>query len=98
MVELIAAALATWQIVEIWHHSLLMAGPRAITELWVNRLGELLSCPWCLSVWVGFACVGLPALPGSAGSFFTLLVHAFAVSRLANLGNDVFHEYCRTPM
>jgi hypothetical protein len=26
-----------------------------------------------------------------------LFVHGLAVARLANLGNDVFHHYCRTP-
>jgi len=97
MTSLLVTALATWQIVEVWHHSLLMARPRAAAELWDNKLGELLSCPWCLSVWAGAACTILSALPGSYGAAFSLLVQALAASRLANVGNDVFHGYCRTP-
>lgn len=97
MTDLIVAALATWQIVEIWHHSFLLATPRSIAEMWPNKLGELLSCPWCLSVWVGAACTLGLQVPGSCGSVTAFLVWAFATSRLANLGNDVFHGYSRTP-
>lgn len=56
--ELAVAALATWHIVEVWHHSSLFAGVRARVELMdtegaAGKLRELLSCPFCLSVWVG---------------------------------------------
>jgi hypothetical protein len=97
--DLIVAALATWQIVEIWHHSLLMAPLRARSEMWQNKLGELTSCPWCLSVWVGFACSGVLALAAThwpAGAA-RVVVYGFAASRLANLGNDFFKAYCLTP-
>lgn len=105
MLLIIVAALATWQIVEIWHHSFLLAPLRSRTELWENKLGELLGCPYCLSVWVAFLCVGGLWL-GDVGntewySFLfdgiSLVIHGFAVSRLANLGNDFFHPKCRTP-
>lgn len=97
--ELITAALATWQIVEIWHHSLLMAPLRSRTEMWNNKLGELLVCPFCLSVWVGLFCTaGLKyAYLGTAVQILSVVIHAFAVSRLANLGNDYFKTYCLTP-
>ena len=95
LMDLIVAGLATWQIVEIWHHSLLMAPLRAHAEMWNNKLGELLSCPYCLSVWVALLCVPLLTFAEGYGSREVLL--AFAVSRLANLGNDVFKPYCRTP-
>lgn len=57
-VELVIAGLATWHIVEVWHHSSLFAGVRARVELMdvegaTGKLRELLSCPFCLSVWVG---------------------------------------------
>jgi len=97
--DLIIAALATWQIVEIWHHSSLMAPLRARTEMWTGKIGQLLGCPWCLSVWVGMLCGVLLASEDAfwlsrVGSVF---VYGFAISRLANLGNDIFKGYCRTP-
>lgn len=96
---LIVAALATWQIVEIWHHSLLFAPIRARTEMWVNKIGELLSCPFCLSPWVALLCVaGLSVAEyGLAGQVISIIIYAFAVARLANLGNDFFKRYCLTP-
>jgi hypothetical protein len=95
LMDLIVAGLATWQIVEIWHHSLLMAPLRAHTEMWNNWLGELLSCPFCLSVWVGLFCTA--GVTFAAVYDLEYVILAFAVSRLANLGNDVFKPYCRTP-
>ena len=93
--NLIVAALATWQIVEIWHHSLLMAPLRSRAEMWDNKLGELLSCPFCLSVWVGLCCTAGVTFAAMYGLEYVIM--AFAVSRLANLGNDVFKTYCLTP-
>lgn len=95
----VIAALATWQIIEIWHHSLLFASWRAVTEMWENKLGELLSCPFCLSPWVGLVCtICLYAEEaGLAGLVIGLVIKAFAVARLANLGNDVFKQWSRTP-
>lgn len=96
---IIVAALATWQIVEIWRHSKLMASLRSRTEMWDNFLGELLSCPFCLSVWVSLFCMlGLELSDwGLAGYILSLMIYALAVSRLANLGNDVFKQFCLTP-
>ncbi len=184
LTELVVGGLAAWQAVEVWHHSALMAGPRARAELLEGKLGQLLTCPFCLSVWVGVAAclvlatpwagpppgfhvlldgvgiVGLPLmLAGTAyiawntvcdirknvwpdlttrfqracvvaafsfgfvapllvlvGSLFVpdwraggpvalgfaadaakVFVYGLAVARLANLGNDVTHRWCRTP-
>lgn len=96
---IIVAALATWQIVEIWRHSKLMASLRSRTEMWDNFLGELLNCPFCLSVWVSLFCMlGLELSDwGLAGYILSLMIYALAVSRLANLGNDVFKRFCLTP-
>lgn len=97
--NIIVAALATWQIVEIWRHSRLMASLRSRTEMWDNWLGELLSCPFCLSVWVSLFCLlGLElADNGLVGYILSLMIYALAISRLANLGNDVFKQFCLTP-
>lgn len=110
--ELIVAALATWQIIEIWHHSLLFAGRRAVVETWTNKLGELLVCCFCLSPWVALFCtlvvycndVHIEWLNRIIGQdtrlaiwFAKSVITALAVSRLANLGNDYFYSICRTP-
>jgi|TARA_R110000824_G_scaffold74504_3_gene189367 hypothetical protein len=101
MIELIVAALATWEIIEIWHHSLLFAPLRARTELWLNKVGDLLGCPFCFAPWIALLSVlvliapewlGWPIWPG-----LKILWYAFAVARLANLGNDYFKSTCRTP-
>lgn len=117
MINIVIAALATWQAVEIWHHSVLLAPWRAITELWENKLGELLACPYCLSVSVAWLNTGVlmvadyrlvarlqPYLCSELQTglqfllaLFVLLIHGLAVSRLANLGNDVFKPFCLTP-
>lgn len=97
--SLFVVALATWQAVEIWRHSTLFADWRSITETWDNKLGELLSCPWCLSVWVGIVfCLLLHfSEVWLIGIISQTFIYGLAVSRLANLGNDYFKQYCRTP-
>lgn len=101
--EVFVAVLATWQIVEIWHHSLLFAGLRARTELWDNKLGELLGCPFCLCPWVALLSAVVLILPTwlhiTNWNIVILRViwYAFAISRLANVSNDLVHKISRTP-
>jgi|GEM_PF-3768378 len=101
--EVIVVALATWEIVEIWHHSSLMASWRAKVEVWDEGvkgfLADLLACPFCLSVWVAFAGVLMILLPRLCWwlGFLPVIPCGFAVARLANLGNDLCHAWCRTP-
>ncbi len=106
--QLLIAALATWQAVEVWHHSLLFAGARASLELEDGFFVQLLLCPFCLSVWVALLCCGvvwagwppptpLGLLVCSFLGMAKLFVYTLAASRLANLGNDFFHARCRTP-
>lgn len=103
LLHVFVAVLATWQIVEIWHHSLLFAGLRSRVELWENKLGELLGCPFCLSPWVALLSVIVLLLPLwlELEGWYVIVARAvwygFAVSRLANLGNDLFHGKSRTP-
>ena len=103
LLDMFVAVLPTWQIIEIWHHSLLFAGIRAHVELWENKLGELVGCPFCLSPWVALLSVVVLLLPLWLGLEAWYVVtgrviwYAFAVSRLANLGNDLFHGKSRTP-
>lgn len=92
---LVVAALATWQIIEIWHHSSLLAPLRARTEMWTGKLGELLVCPFCLSPWVAILCI--VCLRVTEAWLASWVVYAFAASRLANLGNDFFKQHTLTP-
>jgi hypothetical protein len=105
--NIVVAALAAWQIIEIWHHSKLMASPRSTVETWTGFFGGLLVCPFCLSPWVSaicLSCLALPDIVGELGFGYRLAslvangtIHVFAVARLANLGNDVFKQFCKTP-
>jgi hypothetical protein len=92
------AALATWQAVEIWHHSSLLATVRARVELWDNVLSRGLSCPFCLSNWVaGLLALALTIAESRGLSWLALPALALAVARLANLGNDLTRTWNRTP-
>jgi len=112
--ELVIAALATWEIIEIWRHGSIFADRRAYAQAegYGHFLRRLLDCGFCLSPWVAFLLVLCPLtlslavdpprhwLAGSVWAFFLLwryAVYAFAVARLANLGNDLTHSWCRTP-
>jgi len=103
--QLIVASLATWEAVEVYHHSSLFAPVRARAETIENKLGSLLTCPFCLCVWVAFVAVlGVGSDPSGLGFWSWLAVAAFkvfgyglAVARVANLGNDLTHHWCRTP-
>lgn len=97
MTNIIIAALATWQIIEIWHHSLLFAPIRSITDCWQNKLGELLHCPFCMSPWVALICLAGLQEFGFVSFITQGVVYVFAASRLANLGNDVFKIWNLTP-
>jgi hypothetical protein len=108
--EIAVAALATWQAVEVWHHGSIFAGARAWMELKTGFWMRLLLCPFCLTVWVStaFVLVLMTERQGTPEGWFTFIiwapfyllrmfVYGLAVARLANLGNDLTHRWCRTP-
>jgi hypothetical protein len=100
MTTVLIAALATWQIVEIWRHSQLTAGSRAAIETRSDMVAGWLSCPFCLSPWVALFCfAGLTLTQGIwfVGDVFTMVISSLATSRLANLGNDLTYSWNRTP-
>jgi hypothetical protein len=97
--ELAVAFLATWQIVEIWHHGDIFASWRARIEMWdeTPSIRQLLRCPFCLSQWVGLA-ASLVLLAGAREHWLLgVPLYGLAAARLANLGNDLTHSWCRTP-
>jgi hypothetical protein len=90
--------LAVWQAVEIWHHSELMSPVRMRVDLWADSfLRRLLTCPWCLSVWVGAILGGLWLYLPWWLQPFNLVTLGLAVSRLANISNDLTRGVSRTP-
>lgn len=96
---LVVATLAAWQAVEVWQHGSIFAGWRARVQTWPGEgvwgwLGELLRCPFCQSVWAGTAAAALVVADHWAPN---AALYGLAVSRLANLANDVTHGVSRTP-
>lgn len=111
--NLLIAALAVWHVVEVFHHGSVFATVRARLELSERFFARMMLCPFCLSVWAAFVATpfALPRIEptkhfddqplvwawyGLHGFGFMAMV-AFAIARLANLGNDLTSEWCRTP-
>lgn len=101
MTDLLVLGLAVWQAVETWRHGSIFFRPRQFFReqrrhpvYWRRWSGELLSCPFCLPHWValifviGWFCDWTPA---------KLAIWALAATRLAQLGNDLTHEWNRSP-
>ena len=105
VIDLFVAALAGCQVTETWHHGSVFRGVRARLKSirydgnrrWpVRKLSELLTCPFCLSHWTCFVCV-LTLCLADWGSIWRLPVYGFAVTRIAQLVNDVTHGITRSP-
>ena len=97
--ETIVCGLAVWQAVEIWHHSELFLPWRTRLRAWRDKgsrvgsfVGRLLLCPFCLSPWVGWI-IALMVLTTP----LRWLIYGLAAARVAQLGNDLTHTWCRTP-
>jgi hypothetical protein len=58
----------------------------------LKPLYRMLLCPWCCSIWVGLIAVNV--IEHQYGSW---LLTALAVSRGANLLNDLTYGFVRTP-
>ena len=97
----ICCVLASWQIVETLRHGSLFRPLRQ----WANVrrghpfapvawLAQLLGCPFCLSHWAPW----LPLLACLYGPEWCLLpVYVLGITRLTQLGNDLFHSFSRSP-
>lgn len=93
LLSLLLVSLATWQAVEVLHHSTGYRLPE-IRDWGETHEWAILSCAWCQSVWVGTTLWLLLTYADAAG---LVLVGGLAASRLANLYNDLTHGFCRTP-
>lgn len=94
MLTLVVVTLAVWQAVEIYHHSDLFSETRAWFEAWGGFLGGLSKCPWCLSVHVGVVFAGYFLL--TSGTLWSVPIWGLAVSRLANVANDLMRDSTHT--
>jgi hypothetical protein len=101
---LLIAALAVWEVLEIWRHSHLFSGPRAYVEALDDWRGYFLRCMFCLAPWTALVvllAIWLGALTarhwGWLGDLLVLPIYALAVARLANVMNDMTSGFCRTP-
>jgi hypothetical protein len=102
--SLLLAALATWQIVEIFHHGEIFARYNARIELMIELpqvaalssfwkfVYSVLLCPKCLSVWVG----GCTFLSVTFIPFAWVIAGILSTSRLANFFNDWGYSVCRS--
>jgi hypothetical protein len=92
------AALANWQVIETYNHGSIFGVVRLYMEARQDKFGELLSCMFCLSHWTALLiAVGISYTVAQPMSFYMLLIYAFAVTRLSQLGNDCFYYYGKTP-
>lgn len=100
--DFIVLSLATWQAIEIYHHSYLFAEVRLswqqpVTGSFLGFVQDLQSCPWCLSVWVAAILATWFAVCSQLWSPLTWPIYWLAISRAANLANDFFYLVTRTP-
>lgn len=105
LADLLIAGFAGWQIVETWHHGSIFREVRKKLKTmrsdkakpWLERkFYGLFVCPFCLSHWVSLVCATV-VLPTASDSFWRLPVYAFAITRVAQLLNDVTHSITRSP-
>ena len=104
MIELLTglfiSALAGNELVELWRHgsifARLRAGARSLrsSTIWpLTTIGELLGCPFCLSLWTAMISWGAWLHGGIAAA----TVAGLAVAKLSNLLNDLTHSWLRSP-
>lgn len=107
LTDLIVVYLAGMQIVELYHHGSLFGPDGAIPlRAWAEKntnhgkwkvryLANLLACPFCEAPWAcAIAAIGWQW----GGSVTWLIMFSLAANRLANLTNDLTHQWSRSPL
>jgi len=101
LLDFLAAILACSQVVEVWNHGSIFATRRAKLALSDSWLASLLRCMFCLSIWVGWlaalSVLAANLLPDLYACPIRLFGYGLAISRAANLLNDLTHDWSRTP-
>jgi hypothetical protein len=105
--DAIICGFAVWQIVEVWHHGSLFRNARDVLSVlyiapssWkITRwFAHVMLCPWCLSIYTALAVVVYYILAKMLFGVIGLIpVYALAISRIANVFNDLAYPYTRTP-
>ena len=104
--EMILATLLVTEILEVWRHGSIFAELKAKLEAgWLYApdgfFAQLLSCMFCLSVWVSGAVVLLLAVRPLLPAPYSIGVHFFlcagALARASNILHDLHRPLSRTP-
>ena len=93
------AVLASWQLVETFHHGDLFANFRARLEAKGGLFSELMLCPFCLSHWTALlVCAQVMLAFDFEWSFIKWwwAPYWLSVVRLSNVFNDLGHSFWRT--
>jgi hypothetical protein len=103
LMSFIFVAFGVWQSVEICHHSKAGTLWRCFAKFLkllpnpFKYIGEGMSCPYCYSNWFGIVYAFSAVQPTTLLQAVTAFVMGLGAARCANLFNDYFHAYCRTP-
>lgn len=83
------------QVIELYHHGSLFSDLREEYRDSTSYLvANLSTCMFCLAPWVaGLVVLWYTVLP----TVLRIVIYILAVTRAANLVNDLTHGYCRTP-
>lgn len=108
LVDLLAVALASGAIIDVWHNGSIFATWRAIVQAKQDVAApgtlqawwtELLMCPFCQSYHVAFYLIVLLLAGKYLGGMFDLACHSvvygLAATRLSNLVNGLLPEKLR---
>jgi hypothetical protein len=100
--DLTVLVLCVNQIIETFRHGSIFAETRAKYEAGDRFIDELISCPFCLSHWVAAGTVlwyviAFLLFESWLRILVSVPIYTFAVSRGAQLVNDVLAPFSRTP-
>lgn len=96
ILEFVVCSMATWQILAIWTKGEIFASIRAHLEVWADEytVAYWLLCPFCLSPYVGLLTAVTMFWCRDGWLFsFQLVVWAFAISRVAVCGNELYRRF-----
>jgi hypothetical protein len=103
LIYLVVVTLATWQTVEILHHSKIGTFWRVLGKFMFllpkpfSWIGYGMTCPFCYSNWIGIMYCLIVARPTTLMNGVIAVIAGIGAARLANFLNDYFKSCCNTP-